>query len=85
MRSAPVESFGRPTEEPAAPSVVLLPPVVLPGVQLPVTLVVDVTSLAEAAVVIQRMVADAIRAGFAEALNNVEAVPGAGQVADLTG
>jgi hypothetical protein len=72
MRSAPVESFGR-RAEPEQPGIALLPPIAIPAIQLPVKLVVDPTSLTKAAAAIEAMVAAAVRAGFADAISDVEA------------
>lgn len=68
MRPAPreVPSFGRRPEQSDVP--VILPPVQMPSVQLPVVLVVDATSLRDASAAITQMVAEAVRAGFAEAM-----------------
>lgn len=68
MRSAPVQSFGRRVEPEQPEPVVLLPPVQMPPVQIPVVLIVDAESLRAASAEITRMVADAVRAGFAEAV-----------------
>jgi hypothetical protein len=58
---------------------VLLPPVQMPSVQVPVVLVVDATSLRDASAVITQMVAEAVRAGFAEALSEQEQAAAAGE------
>lgn len=68
MRSAPVQSFGRRTEPEKPDPVVVLPPVQMPPVQVPVVLVVDVASLQAASAEITRMVSEAVRAGFADAV-----------------
>ncbi len=80
MRAAPVQSFGRRTEQPEPDAPVVLPPVQMPPVQLPVVLVVDVTSLRDASAAITRMVAEAVRAGFAEAIADPDGAgePGGG-------
>ncbi len=73
MRAAPVQSFGRRDEQPVPDAPVVLPPVQMPPVQVPVVLIVDATSLRDASAAITRMVADAVRAGFAEAVADPEA------------
>ncbi len=72
---APPRSFGRPREEKddGAPLVVI-PPLQLPAVQVPLVLVVDHQSLEAAAGKIQELVRDAVLAGFAEAMGQMEQV-----------
>lgn len=68
-----VASFGRrpePVQE--MPGPVVLPAVHLPPVRVPIVLIVDVDSLAAASGQIAAMVADAVRAGFAQAVQELE-------------
>ncbi len=73
MRSAPVQSFGRPRAEEPPPGPVILPPVQLPPVQVPIVLVVDAASLAAASQAITEMVIQAVRGGFDAALADGDA------------
>lgn len=99
MRAAPVQSFGRRTDEPETVGSVVLPTIVMPPIQLPLVLVVDPEGLKHAAEQIQAMVVQAVRDGFAEALADHdqdapaadvgldvgrEAEPASEQLADLT-
>lgn len=63
-----VQSFGRRTPPPVEDGPVVLPPVVLPPVRVPLVLVVDVTSLRDAAEQIRLMVARAVADGLGQAM-----------------
>jgi hypothetical protein len=88
-----VQSFGRRSEQTEP----VMPPMVLPPVQIPAVLVLDNQAMRNVVDQIRTMVADAVRAGFTEALGEHDpeaaavfdaatggAEPGAGQLADLS-
>lgn len=87
-----VSSFGRPQERPEQ----VLPPMMLPAVQIPAMLAIDAASMAKVVDQIREQVAQAVRAGFAQALGEYDPEaaaaftapdapePAAEQLADLT-
>lgn len=64
-------SFGRREEPPEQTPLIVIPPVQLAAIQVPVQLVVDTTSLAQAGALISQMMRDAVLAGFTEAMEQV--------------